>query len=274
MQCSYCKKFGHTISNCYTLQRKNAALATQKPVAFTTSVFDANLDFNSPLKGSLSDIREEFLPFITKGFVTLSELSDSPKYPVTILRDTGSTQSLLLVGEAPLTEGSSLDTNVSIMGISNESFDVPLHRLCLQSDLVSGPITVGITPSLPRGLEGITLILGNDVAGTRVVVDPYMTDRPSTVDNTEKLEKEFPGMFPSCVTTRAMSRKAIETPSCNLSECTSNVDLEDTFMTKLDNESLSQSIDSEVKTSAPKVEGPSQVVHQLEASGDIFLDRE
>ena len=41
---------------------------------------------------------------------------------------------------------------------------------CLsESNLVTGPVKVGIQPSLP--FEGVLLILGNDLAGDKVVVN-------------------------------------------------------------------------------------------------------
>ena len=40
---------------------------------------------------------------------------------------------------------------------------VPLHGVYLKCDLVTGPVIVGIRPSLP--VQGVSLILGNDLAG-------------------------------------------------------------------------------------------------------------
>ena len=36
--------------------------------------------------------------------------------------------------------------------------NVPLHQVNLKSDLVSGPVVVGLRPKLP--MEGISLLLG------------------------------------------------------------------------------------------------------------------
>ena len=44
------------------------------------------------------------------------------------------------------------------------------------SSLVSGPLKVGIQASLP--FEGVHLILGNDLAGDKVVVNPVVTEKP------------------------------------------------------------------------------------------------
>ena len=48
--------------------------------------------------------------------------------------------------------------------------------MSLASKLVSGPVKVGIKPSLP--FKGISLLLGNDLAGDKVVTDPILIDKP------------------------------------------------------------------------------------------------
>ena len=58
----------------------------------------------------------------------------------------------------------------------NNFRSIPLHSLRLQSDLVSGEVFVGIIESLP--FDGIHLLLGNDLAGDKVIVDPILADKP------------------------------------------------------------------------------------------------
>ena len=45
--------------------------------------------------------------------------------------------------------------------------EVPLHEVNIKSSLINGNIVIGMRPSLP--VEGISLILGNDLAGERVI---------------------------------------------------------------------------------------------------------
>jgi hypothetical protein len=40
-------------------------------------------------------------------------------------------------------------------------FNVPLHRIYLKSDLITGPVIVGVRHNLP--FEGVSLLLGNDL---------------------------------------------------------------------------------------------------------------
>ena len=70
-------------------------------------------------------------------------------------------------------EKSSTGASVLIRGISSMYTPVPLHTVYLTSDLVSGPVMVGIQPMLL--FEGVHLILGNDVTGDKVVVNAIDT---------------------------------------------------------------------------------------------------
>ena len=60
-------------------------------------------------------------------------------------------------------------------------------------------------PSLP--VEGISLILGNDLAGEKVMVDPRVVEKPRDDDKTERVAEKFPGIFPASVVTRSMKKK-------------------------------------------------------------------
>ena len=50
---------------------------------------------------------------------------------------------------------------------------VPLHT---SSDIVPGMVTVGVRPRLP--IKGISLILGNDLAGGKVMPDLQLVEDP------------------------------------------------------------------------------------------------
>ena len=62
-----------------------------------------------------------------------------------------------------------------------------------------------LRPSLP--VDGISLILGNDLAGERVMVDPRVVEKPRDDEKTERLAEKFPGIFPASVVTRSMKAK-------------------------------------------------------------------
>ena len=79
---------------------------------------------------------------------------------------------------------------------------------------------MGIVPFLP--MDGVSFLLGNDLAGGRVSVLPVVSEVPVCDQQTENLADEFPGIFPACVVT---ARKAESEREKNESD----VSLGDTF---------------------------------------------
>ena len=151
-----------------------------------------------------SDYMENYKPFISEGVVSLVGDENSSQ-KVKILRDTGATQSLMLDSVLPLTENSFTGANVLISGVEMGVLEVPLHEVNIKSSLINGNIVIGMRPSLP--VEGISLILGNDLAGERVMVDPRVVKKPRDYEKTERLAEKFPGIFSASVVTRSMKAK-------------------------------------------------------------------
>ena len=94
---------------------------------------------------------------------------------------------------------------VYVRGVEGGSVRVPLHIVELESDLVSGSVVAGVLPTLP--VEGVTLLLGNDIAGEKVLSHIVTSRTPVVDDATEKLVQEMPDVFPSCAVTRSMTRE-------------------------------------------------------------------
>ena len=151
-----------------------------------------------------SDYMENYKPFISEGVVSLVGDENSSQ-KVKILRDTGATQSLMLDSVLPLTENSFTGANVLISGVEMGVLEVPLHEVNIKSSLINGNIVIGMRPSLP--VERISLILGNDLAGEKVMVDPRVVEKPRDDEETERLAEKFPGIFPASVVTRSMKAK-------------------------------------------------------------------
>ena len=103
----------------------------------------------------------------------------------------------------------------------------------MSSDLVTGLVVIGITPSLP--FKGVHLLLGNDLAGDKIVVNPLVTDTPNIGQTDDPIKQEIPDLYPSCAVTRATAKKAI------LKNSNSDIDLTVTF--------IGQYFDSEIKKS-------------------------
>ncbi len=135
-----------------------------------------------------------------------------------------------------MSEETSSDQSVLIQGVELGFVNVPLHHINLKSDIVSGPVTVGVRNSLP--VENIQLLLGNDLAGDKVVVNPLVTSKPSFEKVTDPIEQEFPDLYPACAVTRAMAQKAIiDQDAAGVSD--SEVDLSDTFMVHSEDQTFS-----------------------------------
>ena len=197
--CNYCKRRGHVISECWSLERKrnnpsgDLMVSTVNPPT-TCSVPPVE---NSNETSSSTD----YHPFVSEGYVSLSENGETVL--VKILRDTGATQSLLVDNLLPLSEQTSIGASVLIQGVGLDVISVPLHQIFLKSELVSGPVIVGIRPTLP--VDGISLILGNDLAGGRVQPDPQVISNPNKVLSANE---GLTQTFPACVVTRAAARRA------------------------------------------------------------------
>ena len=258
--CNYCKGQGHVVSECLKLQRKHGQQSYEsQPKGFVGHV--VSVIQSAPIRVptvsddsvSAVEVIEKPLsvdgvaignlePFVSDGFVSLS--SDFVHAtPIRILRDTGASHSLLLVDVLPFSSSSYSGKNVLIMGVDSDDFvSVPLHNIHLSSRLVSGPVTVGVRSSLPH--KGIQFILGNDLAGEKVIADPYLPTRSCVdqpVDSVDPVEQKSPGGYSACAVTHAGDRKkegkekktlknihAISKKTCDVSN--DEIDLSETFV--------------------------------------------
>ena len=236
--CNYCKKPGHLVSECLKLKRK-LERDEAKPTGLTTlrprprsSIKTNTIDIVAKPKSDST--MEIFEPFMLNGFVSLSG-DNCPPTPIKILRDTGASQFLILTDVLPFSEKTSSGTSVLIQGVECGTVNIPLHHINLSSDLVTGLVVIGITPSLP--FKGVHLLLGNDLAGDKVVVNPLVTDTPNIGQTDDPIKQEIPDLYPSCAVTRAMAKKAI------LKNSNSDIDLTDTFISQYFNNGIKKSLD-------------------------------
>ena len=212
--CNYCKRRGHLRSECfYLIGNQPSTHDVQQPspsihIVPMQLVSDphsaAIIPCETGLATSNSDrIMEMFEPFIQNGFVSLSDDFSGAK-PIRILRDTGSAQSILLQSTLPLSDSTHSGDNVLLKGVDTSlgSYpSAPLHQVYISSSHVNGPVTVGITSSLP--IDGIDFLLGNDLAGGKVVANSLVTDMPC---NCQQLDP-VPNLDPACVVTRASTEQ-------------------------------------------------------------------
>ncbi|XP_060949305.1 uncharacterized protein LOC133026426 [Limanda limanda] len=121
-----------------------------------------------PVTQKSPELDDVFLPFVMKGAVSLT--AGGPKVPVVILRDSAASQSVILSGVLPLSEKSSTDSAALVRGFGMQFVGIPLHTIHLDSELVTGPVIVGVSDEFPVG--GVSFILGNDLAGGKVLLNP------------------------------------------------------------------------------------------------------
>ncbi len=70
---------------------------------------------------------------------------------------------------------------------------------------MSGFVEVGVRPVLP--VKGVSFILGNDLAGGKVVPSIEVIDTLSIEHSSDELSQKYPNAFTACVITRAQSKK-------------------------------------------------------------------
>ena len=136
-------------------------------------------------------LHEPVNPFVSKGSVSLSK--EGVQVPITILRDMGATHSLIVEGTLPLSKEIATEATMFIQGMGLAPISVPLHTVFLHCGLVTGPVVVGTRPSFP--VQGISILLGNDLAGSRVTPDLSVTSNPELTTDVDKSIPTIPGLF-------------------------------------------------------------------------------
>ena len=91
---------------------------------------------------------------------------------------------------------------------------------------------MGGTPILP--IKGVSLLLGNDLAGGKVITDSKVSSKLITLGSIEKLEEVISGIFPSYAVTRAMAKNTQEESKDCKQSTDVLVDLSDTFLNNYD----------------------------------------
>ena len=134
----------------------------------------------------------------------------------------------------PFSEKTSSGTSVLIQDVEFGFINVPLHNIYLSLDVVTGPVAVGIRPSLP--FKGVHLLLGNDLAGDKVVVDPLLTSTHCANQLSDPIEQEITDLYPSCAVTRAMAKKA------NQNNGMQDINVADTLIGQSFNDDISNSL--------------------------------
>ncbi|XP_059803721.1 uncharacterized protein LOC132379614 [Hypanus sabinus] len=129
---------------------------------------------------------------------------------------------------------------VAVKGISKGTEMVPLHKVIMDCELLSGPVEIGVRSEFLR--TDADVLLGNDLAGGKVWSAMLPTRRPASAVALPLDSK----IYPACAVTRSMSREAAENES---SLNPASFDLAETFLPTLYQEGLEGG-----KTKSSKVE--------------------
>lgn len=103
------------------------------------------------------------LSFVKGFFIcAVSLVGTDERMCIKILCDTAAFDSLILPSACDMFTGSF----IPVLGMGLKVLHVPLHKMMLSCDPFQGKVAVGVRPALP--LDGVTIILGNDICGSRV----------------------------------------------------------------------------------------------------------
>ncbi|MPC50752.1 hypothetical protein E2C01_044582 [Portunus trituberculatus] len=211
--CSYCNKIGYVELQCF---KKSRDENRRSPVAAMTDItrneheltlgdrsdtiacvihnaITKTVDYETGTNPSL----KTYGPFLSRGSVSLGCL----EYPVRVLRDTGTSRTLLL---NPNPAKCFSNKYIALTGAGGP-FSAQLAEVDPKCELHWGEAVIGVVEKLPT--PGVDLLLGNDLCGNRVRVDcPVTSVVPLSDSTTEALEMDFPGTFPVCAVTRSLGQ--------------------------------------------------------------------
>ena len=198
LKCSYCKKDGHKIQNC-----KNPKCRTSE--LFRSSFTHPSIKTDNEKSKPVSNVMVQkpidlFKEFKFDGEISLRECDE--KNSVTVLRDTGAALSLLNVKALPNVKTCLTGEKVFVKDLSNTT-SIPLAEIYLNCPLVNGKVTVGIWDA-DMPVEGVNLLLGNDLAGSLTVPNLLVSCNP-VLDFTQMPVESEPSIFPDTVVTRSQT---------------------------------------------------------------------
>ena len=173
--CHECNKLGHIRPHCPDLRRRRSPDPKERagpdPKERAQAVRLVRIRTQSPetgLLGQEKDVKKRETLFVTPGSVALTQ--DSPEVPVQILRDTGASQSILLVGTLDLPPPPPGGRMVDLVGLGGDLGACPVREIYLRSGIVNGPVEVAVLGDTVA--PGVAFILGNDLAGEKVRASP------------------------------------------------------------------------------------------------------
>ena len=175
VKCNYCKKEGHTIRYCREPKCKASERFHAKFMPQSVRPQDPKC---KPISNVSTEVYNVFKDFIFDGFVSLGE--NKPKTKVKVLRDTGAALSLVYDVTIPNIQENLTGEKVIVRDLTGMS-SIPLTNIHLDCSLVKGEVKVGVS-NKEFPVEGVALLLGNDLAG-KLVVPNLIVSEPQMSGN-------------------------------------------------------------------------------------------
>ena len=194
--CAYCKQGGHHITEC---PRSDC----QKSKHYKKLEGQNKGVFSVQSSGTGESLTEDlFSYFVFSGFVMHDR--GQPMCNIKILRDTGATQSVLTKDSLPNIERKFNGDYVVILTLIGYQ-TCPIANIYLKTDLVEGFYKVAVVDgTLPGEFKGINLLLGNDIAGRKVLPRPIVQFSPLSAEALEINDETETQTV--CAVTRSQSR--------------------------------------------------------------------
>ena len=194
IKCTYCNLTNHTVDTCFKKQRD--------------------------IKAGVAVVKGKFIPERLKQYVhkaTIAGSKEGKVKEVAVYRDTGAWQTLMLSSALPEKDKTATGSYAIIGGIGEKAMSVPIHKIWITGEYVSGEVEIGIVDKLP--LEGVDILLGNDLTDSCC----HKKCSPSLQVSTKPVEitqtpSEQTDLYPACVTTRSMSKAKVIEDDINLDD--------------------------------------------------------
>lgn len=151
--CAYCKKPGHVIANCRRRPQHAADLETQaKEVSLVRDDSVVHSNFQNS-----EEIHPGFRDYCNVGKLIKP---NGQQKSITLLRDTGSLQSLASKQSLSTSDYENTGEVRLVRGISGDVLKVPLVQIELCSKFAKGKALCGLMDTLPAGVD---VLIGNDL---------------------------------------------------------------------------------------------------------------
>ncbi|XP_068225197.1 uncharacterized protein [Palaemon carinicauda] len=212
VRCYKCNQLGHMKARCPSNYKEGKSESSGSNMAIR--------EVQQEIPVSHCDrLDNEFAPFKFDGVVSVSD-DLGRSVPVRIVRDTCSSNSLIVKGKVPGLEKTFTSDRLVVRSLGG-LVTVPLCRLYLHCGLLARYVTVGVVDELP--IRGVDFLMGNDLAGGKVVPSPIVVDTPLEVSPVED-----PVLYPSCVVQRSRSLAVVKVPRERGTDVTKDVNVSTT----------------------------------------------